>query len=266
MRRTVRFLSELCITVGVLIILFVVHVVFWTGIQAADAADAELARLEDRWAQGRIESRAPPAPASAVPPKASADPAPGAVPTPGGEPSTAPERPRGTTQAPPATRGPAAALRAGEPFAVMYIPRFGRGWDWPVLEGTAVATLKKGLGHYRSTARPGERGNIAVAGHRRTYGDPFKDMPRLRPGDAIVLTDGTTWYTYRVARRPFRTVPSDIGVVDPVPRGSPFTRPGRYLTLTTCEPEWGSSHRLIVWARLAGTRAVTDGKPEALLS
>lgn len=65
---------------------------------------------------------------------------------------------------------------------------------------------------------------------------------------------------------PYRTVPSDVGVVDPVPRKSGFDGTGRYLTLTTCEPEWGSSHRLIAWAHLDATQPVTDGKPEALRS
>lgn len=82
----------------------------------------------------------------------------------------------------------------------------------------------------------------------------------------MVLTDGTTWFTYRVDREPYRTVPSDIGVIDPVPRTSGFDGPGRYLTLTTCDPEWGSSHRLIAWAHLDATQPVTDGKPEALRS
>ncbi|GLF96688.1 class E sortase [Streptomyces yaizuensis] len=264
-RRAVRFLSELCITAGLVILLFVVYVVHWTGIKAADAADAELDRLRDRWALGRIE-------APAVPP---GTPAP--VPAPSGAPgTTGPASPPATpgprlTRTPAARTAPAAPTpprtpryRPGEPFAVMYVPRFGRDWDWPVLAGTGVDTLKRGLGHYSGTAAPGRTGNFAVAGHRRTYGDPFKDVPRLRPGDAVVLTDGTTWYTYRVARGPYRTVPTDIGVIDPVPAKSPFSRPGRYLTLTTCEPEWGSSHRLIVWARLAETRPVTAGEPAAL--
>jgi sortase A len=146
----------------------------------------------------------------------------------------------------------------------MYIPRFGFTWSKPVLEGTATGTLKKGLGHYARTARLGERGNFAVAGHRRTYGDPFKDFPRLRRGDAVVLNDGTTWFTYRIDKGPYRTVPTDIEVIDPVPRTSGYERPGRYLTLTTCEPEWGHSHRLIVWAHLESTQPVNKGKPEAL--
>lgn len=146
----------------------------------------------------------------------------------------------------------------------MYIPRLGADWAKPVLEGTATDVLKRGLGHYDRTARLGETGNFAVAGHRRTYGDPFKDFPRLRPGDAVVLTDGTTWFTYRIDNRPYTTLPADIGVIDPVPRKSGFNGPGRYLTLTTCEPEWGHSHRLIAWAHLDSTQPAAQGRPSAL--
>ncbi|MFI2117356.1 class E sortase [Streptomyces rubiginosohelvolus] len=226
-RLVVRTFSELCITVGALIVLFVVYFLFWTGVQAADAAEGEIDTLQSRWAREAV-APAPP------PPSASAEP-------------SAP-----------------APYRDGKPFATMHIPRFGSGWEWPVLENTEVKTLQKGLGHYSGTARPGDTGNFAVAGHRRTYGDPFKDFPKLRPGDAVVVNDGTTWFTYRIAKRPYRTVPTDTAVVAPVPRGSGFEGAGRYLTLTTCEPEWGSSHRLIAWAHLDATRPVSEGKPPEL--
>ncbi|MFD5202958.1 sortase domain-bontaining protein [Streptomyces sp. NPDC058375] len=95
-------------------------------------------------------------------------------------------------------------------------------------------------------------------------GRGFAGAGELRPGDAVVVNDGTTWFTYRIAKKPYRTVPTDTAVVDPVPRGSGFEGSGRYLTLTTCEPEWGSSHRLIVWAHLDATRPVSDGRPPEL--
>ncbi|MFB8038033.1 class E sortase [Streptomyces sp. NPDC056004] len=235
-RLIVRTFSELCITVGALIVLFVVYVLFWTGVKAADATEGQIDALHSRWAQGPVSAPAP-------------------------QSSPAPGKPNAPKESP-----APAAYRDGKPFAMMYIPRFGKGWEWPVLENTEVRTLQKGLGHYSGTAGLGATGNFAVAGHRRTYGDPFKDFPKLRPGDAVVLTDGTTWFTYRVDKRPYRTVPSDIGVIDPVPRKSGFDGPGRYLTLTTCDPEWGSSHRLIAWAHLDATRPVSEGKPAAFHS
>ncbi|MFH9723513.1 class E sortase [Streptomyces sp. NPDC017254] len=220
MRLVVRTFSELCLTAGTLIVLFVVYVLYWTGVQAQSASAGQIDTLQREWTSVPVRT---------------AEPAPRAVP-----------------------------YARGKGIAVMYVPRLGKDWKWPVLQGTEAATLKKGLGHYANSGRLGGTGNFAVAGHRRTYGDPFKDFPRLREGDAIVLTDGTTWFTYRVDRAPYRTVPTDIGVIDPVPVKSGLDGPGRYLTLTTCDPEWGSSHRLVVWAHLDATRPVADGRPQAL--
>ncbi|MET9867537.1 class E sortase [Streptomyces sp. NPDC006386] len=223
MRVIVRTVSELCVTVGSVIVLFVVYLLFWTGVRADSVMDDQIDLLREEWSK--------------------------------------PRPPAGTATGSPAKPAPYAE---GRPFAIMYIPRLGFTWNKPVLEGTATGTLKKGLGHYAETAQLGQNGNFAVAGHRRTHGDPFKDFPRLRRGDAVVLTDGTTWFTYRIDKGPYKTVPSDIEVIDPVPRTSGYTRSGRYLTLTTCDPEWGHSHRLIVWAHLDSTQPVEAGKPEAL--
>ncbi|WP_461080937.1 class E sortase [Streptomyces deserti] len=226
MRVIVRTVSELCVTAGTVIVLFVVYVLFWTGVRADAVMDDQIDQLREQWAKENPR----PAPTGAAP--------------------ASPPKP--------------APYAQGRPFAIMHIPRLGFTWNKPVLEGTSTGTLKKGLGHYAHTAQLGQKGNFAVAGHRRTHGDPFKDFPRLRRGDAVVLTDGTTWFTYRIDKGPYKTVPSDIEVIDPVPRKSGYTRQGRYLTLTTCEPEWGHSHRLIVWAHLDSTQPVEAGKPQAL--
>ncbi len=225
-RLIVRTLSELCLTVGALIVLLVVYLLYWTGVRADGAMADEVAALQDRWARTPVGTAGSAAPA------------------------------------PP-------AYRAGVPFAVMYIPRLGADWHKPVLEGTSTGTLQHGLGHYPGTARLGAVGNFAVAGHRRTYGDPFKDLPELRPGDRVVVTDGVTWYTYVIDRRPYTTLPDDTGVLQPLPApvdraATPYTGPGRYLTLTTCEPEWGHSHRLIAWGHLDATQPVGQGMPRAL--
>ncbi|GAA3886601.1 hypothetical protein GCM10023084_44100 [Streptomyces lacrimifluminis] len=233
-RVIIRTVSELCVTVGTVIVLFVVYVLFWTGVKADTVMDDQIHLLREQWSKD-TGTQAP----------AQTTPNPGSTPN-----STGPRPP-----------GP---YTSGKPFAIMYIPRLGFTWNKPVLEGTRTNTLKKGLGHYATTARLGQKGNFSVAGHRRTYGDPFKDFPRLRRGDAVVLTDGTTWFTYRIDKGPYKTVPTDIEVIDPVPRKSGYTRSGRYLTLTTCDPEWGHSHRLIVWAHLDSTQPVEAGKPAAL--
>jgi sortase A len=225
-RVIVRTVSELCITAGTLIVLFVVYVLFWTGVKADTEMDRQVDLLQDQWAKQPVR------------------------PTAGSGATASPKPPAPYTEA--------------KPFALMYIPRLGFTWNKPVLEGTRTSTLKKGLGHYANTAQLGQKGNFAVAGHRRTYGDPFKDFPKLRAGDAVVLTDGAHWYTYVIDKGPYRTLPTDVQVIDPVPKKSGYTRAGRYLTLTTCDPEWGHSHRLIVWGHLESTKPVESGKPEAL--
>ncbi|MFE2268973.1 class E sortase [Streptomyces lavendulae] len=226
LRLVVRTFSEVCLTAGTLIVLFVAYVLLWTGVKADRAMEGERDRLRDRWAAAAAADRPPPA--AAAPPQQAAEP---------------PPRPR----------------TAGQAFAEMYVPRFGPDWNKPVLEGTDPGVLKKGLGHYAGTAGPGEAGNFAVAGHRRTYGDPFKDVPELRPGDEVIVRDATHRYTYTVRAAPLRTLPTEVAVVDPVPARSPFTTPGSYLTLTTCDPEWGHSHRLVVWAELTGTGPAAPG-------
>ncbi|WP_371578833.1 class E sortase [Streptomyces sp. NBC_01314] len=225
-RVIVRTVSELCVTVGALIVLFVVYVLFWTGVRADTEMNRQIDLLQDQWAKQPVQSASDPG-ASAAP-------------------------------------APPAPYRYGRPFALMYIPRLGSTWNKPVLEGTKTDTLKKGLGHYANTTQLGQKGNFAVAGHRRTYGDPFKDFAKLRPGDAVVLTDGADWFTYVIDTGPYRTLPTDVQVIDPVPTKSGYTRAGRYLTLTTCDPEWGHSHRLIVWGHLESTQPAESGKPEAL--
>ncbi|GHG59131.1 class E sortase [Streptomyces griseocarneus] len=268
LRLVVRTLSELCLTIGTLIVLFVVYVLYWTSVRADGAMATELDRLEQRWAAGPAEPAGPGSGPGAEPAPDTGENDPPAPPPRAGErppsPDAAAPRPPGSGTRHPTVPGSRTAYRSGAPFAVMRIPRFGPGWVKPVLQGTGTELLKKGLGHYERTARLGETGNFAVAGHRRTYGDPFKDLDELRPGDAVVLGDGTTWFTYRVDTRPYRTRPGDTAVLDPVPAAAGYRQAGRYLTLTTCDPEWGHSHRLIVWAHLEDTRPAAGGKPAAL--
>ncbi|MEU2827321.1 class E sortase [Streptomyces lavendulae] len=241
LRLVVRTFSEVCLTAGTLIVLFVAYVLLWTGVKADRAMEGERDRLRDRWAAAAA-TQPPPTAADRTPPTAAAQ-APPAAAAPPQQAAEPPPRPR----------------TAGQAFAEMYVPRFGPDWSKPVLEGTDPGVLRKGLGHYAGTAGPGEAGNFAVAGHRRTYGDPFKDVPELRPGDEVIVRDATHRYTYTVRAAPLRTLPTEVAVVDPVPARSPFTTPGRYLTLTTCDPEWGHSHRLVVWAELTGTGPAAPG-------
>lgn len=90
-----------------------------------------------------------------------------------------------------------------------------------VVQGVSLGDLQRGPGHYPGTALPGEKGNFAVAGHRTTYGAPFFNLDQLRKGDEVLVTarDGKR-YTYRVHSQEIVS-PSDTWVVgpDPLERG-----------------------------------------------
>ncbi|MFD4373645.1 class E sortase [Streptomyces sp. NPDC058486] len=158
----------------------------------------------------------------------------------------------------------------GEGFAIMYIPKLDV--VVPVAEGISKPkVLDKGMvGHYGAgrlkTAMPSDKqGNFAVAGHRNTHGEPFRYINRLQPGDPIVVETQDAYYTYEMASILPQTAPSNISVIDPIPKGSGFTEPGRYITLTTCTPEFTSTYRMIVWGKLVEERPRSKGKPTALV-
>ena len=105
---------------------------------------------------------------------------------------------------------------------------------------------------------------FALAGHRNTHGEPFRYINRLVPGDKVVVETSSTYYTYQVTSMLPQTSPSNIAVIDPIPAGSGFTQPGRYITLTTCTPEFTSTYRLIVWGKMVDEQPRSKGLPAAL--
>jgi sortase A len=145
-------------------------------------------------------------------------------------------------------------VQVGQPFALMRIPRFGAGWRFAIVEGTALPQLALGPGHVPGTALPGTPGNFAVAGHDITAGNPFLHLGTLRPGDAVLVQIAGTTYRYAVASRAVVRY-TDTAALDPVP-GDPGARPtAQYITLITCTPvtlaftPW----RIVVTGRLVQT-------------
>ena len=115
-----------------------------------------------------------------------------------------------------------------------------------VFSGTTDAALAKGPGWYRTTSRPGNSGNTAIAGHRTGHGSPFADLDQVRVGDEVtVRTPGGDVRTYRVADI-LTVAPDENWVLGPDPRGDGSS----LLTLTTCDPPGVNSERLIVQAVL----------------
>jgi sortase A len=137
-----------------------------------------------------------------------------------------------------------------------------------VVEGTSPSALRAGAGHYEETPLPGEAGNVAIAGHRTTYGRPFNRLDELQVGDTIWLATPVGDHEYRIVGEPASpdcrgtdraaciTGPSDWAVVAPggggdaSASGPDATGGEAWLTLTTCHPKGSAAQRLIIRAEL----------------
>jgi sortase A len=129
----------------------------------------------------------------------------------------------------------------GQPIGRLEAPSIGLSVI--VVLGTEAGDLRKGPGHYPSTAFPGEGSTVAVAGHRTTYGAPFRHVDELERGDRIVMRMPYGRLTYRVERT--RIVdPSAVGVVRDVGH--------EQLVLTACHPLYSAKQRIVIFARLEG--------------
>ena len=87
---------------------------------------------------------------------------------------------------------------------------------------------------------PCEKGNVAIAGHRTTYGKPFADIDQLRVGDQIELDTPVGGCVYELKRAPFVVDKADLSVLNPTS--------DKTLTLTSCHPKGSAAKRIIVKA------------------
>jgi sortase A len=201
-------MGELCITAGLILLLFVAYELWGTGAYTSQQQGILGKELNRRWAAPH--SPAKPAPVT-------------------GE-----------------------QVQLGHGIALIRIPRLGGDYKYVVVEGVSTEDLRKGPGHYPGTALPGGLGNFVVSGHRTTYLAPFNRIDELRPGDKILVDTQSDQYVYQVTGHEIVS-PNDLDVTDPVP-GHPGQAPTDHMiTLTTCDPKFSASHRLIVFGRLVQT-------------
>ncbi len=157
----------------------------------------------------------------------------------------APPQPGAELPAPP-------AAPEGEAIALIKIPRISV--EKAVVQGVSLPDLKKGPGHYPTTPMPGQPGNVAIAGHRTTYGAPFFRLDEMQGGDPITVTTRQGAFRYEVTER--RVVrPDETDVLNP-------TDDNR-LTLTTCHPRFSAAQRLVVVAVLKGPAVEAPPAPPA---
>lgn len=159
--------------------------------------------------------------------------------------------------------GPSSAKQStvpGDAIALLRIPAFGADYEVPILAGTDLSVLDRGVGHYDSTALPGEIGNFAIAGHRVTHGEPFKRLLELKKGDQIVVETRDHIYTYVLDSSPGKLTVKDTAtwVLGPNPQHPDEPPTKALLTLTTCQDLFHSADRSVGFAHLERTADKPD--------
>jgi sortase A len=220
-------LGSSLIIVGLLMFLFVGYQLWGTGIEEAQSQN----KLESVFTEIAVTTTS--TPSTSVAPSIS-------------------EPPVTTTIAPPDP----VMINEGDPIAIIDIPNLGV--TKYVVAGVQTADLKKGPGHYPETPFPGELGNASIAGHRTTYGEPFRHLDDLSIGDPIIITDlmGRK-FTYLVSNQQVVEATDSwvVATTDPTKA---------ILTLTTCHPEFSAKQRLIISAELDLAQSDIAASPAAM--
>ena len=217
-RRLLRAVSTALIVAGLLALADGVATLAWKEPLTAVYASVQQARLDDELRA--LERAAPPAEVRRV---VARD---GAL--------------RRRAEAAAGARALARGSGPGDPIGRLAIPAIGL--RTVVVEGTDGGDLRLGPGHYADSALPGARGTVAIAGHRTTYGAPFRRVDDLEPGDRIELRMPYGTFAYRVERTRI-VAPTELEAVARVA----YDR----LVLTACHPLYSASRRIVVYARPA---------------
>lgn len=122
-------------------------------------------------------------------------------------------------------------------LGILMIPKLGL--KQVVLFDSTKQNLAKGPSMIKGTSYPGTLGNSAIAGHRVSYGFPFRNIHKLRTGDEIIFQNNSGKVIYEVEKK-VQVKPSDTSVLKP----TPYPR----VTLVSCDPPFSAKFRLIVIA------------------
>jgi sortase A len=132
------------------------------------------------------------------------------------------------------TRGPEQPLRLDLPSLDKI--------NMTVVEGDGWEQLKQGVGHHIGSANPGTAGNVVLSAHDDIYGELFRDLDKMKPGDEAVLYTATQKFYYRVVTVQL-VEPTDVSIMGPTVRPT--------LTLISCYPYMVDNQRIVVTAELA---------------
>jgi sortase A len=113
----------------------------------------------------------------------------------------------------------------------------------PVVMGDGWEQLKKGIAQHLNTANPGEKGNMVVSAHNDIFGELFKDLDKLNPGDEVIVITQDRTFTYTVTGTQI-VEPTTVEVMAPTTDAT--------LTLISCYPYRVDNKRIVVTAVLNG--------------
>lgn len=114
--------------------------------------------------------------------------------------------------------------------------------EYPIVQGDDWEQLKRGIGQYIGSGQAGKPGNVVLSGHNDIYGEPFRYLDRLKPGDEIIVSTDVREYTYVV---------SEVRVVDPTEVWVMAPTDHAQVTLISCYPYRVNTRRIVVFAELA---------------
>ena len=110
-----------------------------------------------------------------------------------------------------------------------------------IVQGDGWEELKQGVGQHIGTPNPGETGNVVLSAHNDVFGELFRDLDKLKPGDEVILYTEQKAYTY-VVRQTQVVEPTQVEVM------APTREP--VVTLISCYPYLVDNQRIVVTAYL----------------
>ena len=147
------------------------------------------------------------------------------------------------------------ALNTKNGIGFLHVPSMRNG-EVLVEKGTSTDVLNDGVaGYYTDPAKAtlpttGKTGNFTLAAHRDGHGAKFHNIDKVKVGDPVVFETRDNWYVYKVYDILPETSKYNVKVLSQIPKESGKTKPGHYITLTTCTPVYTSRYRYVVWGEL----------------
>lgn len=157
------------------------------------------------------------------------------------------------------------ALDTKDGIGFLHVPSMKNG-EVLVEKGTSTKVLNDGVaGYYIDPVKAtlpmtDKTGNFTLAAHRDGHGAKFHNIDKIKKGDPIVFETKDDWYVYKVFSILPETSKYNVKVLQSLPKQSGKTKPGHYITLTTCTPVYTSEYRYIVWGELERVQKVDSAR------